>query len=483
MSTTSTSPADFKHRAAEAAVDAHVAAVFDKSARGKDDLRKMILPELGDPLAVRTLAERIKRHTLQNLDQYLTQFVEQVRGHGGHVHFAADGEQANAIIAAIAKQANAGLIVKSKSMVSEEIELNHALEAAGLEVLETDLGEYILQLAGEKPSHIVTPMAHKTREEVGRLFVEKLGIEYTSDPTALTKAARRVLREKFRAADMGIIGANFAVAESGTVVIVTNEGNGRMCSSRPRVLVCLMGMEKLIPARRHLPIFLKLLGKSATGQRITCYTSLISGPKRPGDFDGPEEFHLVVLDNGRSHILESEYRDALRCIRCGACLNACPVYRKIGGHAYDATYPGPIGSVITPLLVSLEQYKDLPSACSLCGACLEACPVKIDLPTQLIHLRNDVIHKGKAPLSWKLGFKGWRLGMSSTFLYRMGAMMGRWFMRIGSRDGWKHKMPSTGGIWTRYRDLPVMPEPFHKRWDRLQKELEQAGGNGTGGTR
>ncbi|MBI4578221.1 MAG: iron-sulfur cluster-binding protein [Planctomycetes bacterium] len=466
---------DFKHRAAAAATNLRIAEIFDRSARGKDDLRRLAMPELPHPLDTRELAARIKNHTLQNLDRYLDQFASRVRDHGGHVHFAADGTQANQIITEIAQAASAGLIVKSKSMVSEEIELNHALQAAGLNVLETDLGEYILQLAGEKPSHIVTPMAHKPKEEVGQLFAAKLGIPYTDDPTALTKAARKVLRESFRAADMGIIGANFAVAETGTVVIVTNEGNGRFCSSRPRLLVCLMGMEKLVPQLKHVPIYLKLLAKSATGQRITCYTSMITGPKRAGDFDGPEEFHVVILDNGRSHVLAGEYRDALRCIRCGACLNACPIYRKIGGHAYDATYPGPIGSVISPLFTSLATYADLPSACSLCGACLEACPVRIDLPTQLIHLRSDVNKDGHSPLSWRLGFKGWKLGMSSGLLYRLGATFGRWFMKIGARDGWKHKLPATGGIWTRYRDVPVMPKPFHKRWADLQKELDEEG--------
>lgn len=462
---------DFKHRAAEAAKDPRIAAIFDKSARMKDDARRLILPELPEPFGTRELAATIKRHTLQNLDRYLDQFTSRVRDHGGQVHFAGDGGQANQIITEIAQAASARLIVKSKSMVSEEIELNHALEAAGLNVLETDLGEYILQLANEKPSHIVTPMAHKPKEEVGELFAEKLGIPYSDDPTTLTKAARKVLREKFFQADMGIIGANFAVAETGTVAIVTNEGNGRFCSSRPRLVVCLMGIEKLIPRMKHLPVFLKLLGKSATGQRITCYTSLISGPRRAGDFDGPEEFHLVLLDNGRTRVLGSEYRDALRCIRCGACLNACPIYRKIGGHAYDATYPGPIGSVISPLLTSLAQYADLPSACSLCGACLEACPVRIDLPTHLIHLRNDAIKDGHAPLSWNLGFKGWKLGMSASFLYRMGSAMGRLFMKFGANNGWKKKLPATGGIWTQYRDIPSMPKPFHKRWKDLQKEL------------
>jgi len=468
---------DFKRQAAAAVADRRLQEIFDRATRQKDDGRRAILPELGDPLAVRNLAAQIKDHTLENLDRYLEQFIDQIRRRGGQVHFAADGPQARSVIVEIARGAGARLIVKSKSMVSEEIELNHDLEAAGFEVVETDLGEYILQLAGEKPSHIVTPVAHKNRQDVGRLFADKLGIPYTTDPPELTMVARRVLREKFRTADLGIIGANFAVAETGTVCIVTNEGNGRYCSSRPRVLVCLMGLEKLVPRMADLPVFLKLLGKSATGQRITCYTSLITGPKRPGDFDGPEEFHLVLMDNRRSAVLGSDYMQTLRCIRCGACLNACPVYRKIGGHAYEATYPGPIGKVITPLLNSLEVYEHLPQASSLCGACLDACPVRIDIPTHLIRLREELVRRGRSPLAFRLGFKGWRLGMSSRWLYRWGAMKARWFMWLVSRNGWCRWMPSTGGVWTRHRDLPVMPaRPFRARWAALQKELESEDG-------
>ncbi len=471
--TTQPAAPDFKRSAAAALADERIGIIFDRSTRLNDDARRAIMPELGDPLAIGELAARIKDHTLQNLDRYLAQLVDKVRSCGGHVHFAETGEDAREIITGIGRRAGANLVVKSKSMVSEEIELNRQLERAGLDVLETDLGEYILQLAGEKPSHIVTPVAHKSKEEVGELFVEKIGIEYTSDPPTLTKAARRVLRAKFKAADMGIIGANFAVAETGTICIVTNEGNGRFCSSRPRVLVCLMGIEKVIPQMKHLAVFLKLLGKSGTGQRITCYTNLITGPKREGDFDGPQEFHLVLMDRGRSGILASDYRQALRCIRCGACLNACPVYRKIGGHAYESTYPGPIGSVITPLLESLETYECLPAASSLCHACLEACPVRIDIPTMLIHLRYDLLKCGRAPLMWRIGFKFWRMGMHSKFLYSWGARMARWYLALKARNGWIRKLPLDGKAWTNERDFPILAKtPFHRRWPRLKSQID-----------
>lgn len=467
---------DFKKSAALALANERIRVVFDRSTRRKDDGRRAALPELGHPLAlpVRELAARIKDHTLQNLDHYLERLIGNVERHGGKVHFAETGDQANEIITTIAREAGIKLIVKGKTMVSEEIELNHELEKAGFEVAETDLGEYILQLAGDKPSHIVTPVAHKTKEDVGKLFAEKMGIDYTDDPPTLTGVARRVLRDKYRHSDMGIIGANFAVAETGTICIVTNEGNGRFCSSRPRVLVCLMGIEKLLPRMKDLAVFLKLLAKSATGQRMTCYTSLTTGPKREGDFDGPDEFHLVLLDRNRTRILGSDYRETLRCIRCGACLNICPVYRKIGGHAYESVYPGPIGKLITPLLNSLDEYPALPTASSLCGACLEACPVRIDIPEMLIHMRNDLLKSGQAPWMWRVGFKFWKIGMFSQGLYRLGAKMGRWYMSLIGRDGWVRKLPADGRQWTESRDFPMLAkEPFHKRWARLNAELEK----------
>jgi len=460
---------DFKKKSAVALANERLKVITDTATRRKDNGRKQAMPELRDSLAVREMAARIKDHTLQNLDRYTEQLADNVRGHGGHVHFAHTGEQACAIIRTIAAETGSQRIVKSKAMASEEIELNHDLEAAGLEVVETDLGEYILQLAGEKPSHIVTPVAHKNREDVAELFHEKLGIEYTTDPPTLTAHARRILREKFRHSQMGIIGCNFAV-----VVIVTNEGNGRFGASRPRVLVCLMGMEKILPRMKDLSLFLKILSKSATGQRITCYTSLTNGPRREGDFDGPEEFHLVIMDRNRTKILGSPYRSTLRCIRCGACLNACPVYRKIGGHAYEATYPGPIGKLITPLLNGIDAYENLPQASSLCGACLDACPVRIDIPTMLIEMRNDLQSSGRMPFFYRMGFKGWRIGMQSKFLYHWGAKMAHKFLDVGTQDGWHRHLPGMASAWTDHRDFPVMADkPFHQRWDDLKTGLDR----------
>ncbi len=465
---------DFKHRVAAALADEHLGGVIDRGTRRQDGARRAMLPELHDPLAVRELAAQIKDHTLQNLDRYLAQLVENVRKVGGQVHFASDGEQACTIITDIAKKAAVHRIVKSKSMVSEEVELDRELESAGFEVVETDLGEYILQIGHEKPFHLVVPAVHKSKEDIGRLFAEKLGIPYTCDPEQLTATARSILREKFRTADMGITGANFAVAETGSICILTNEGNGRFCTSRPRVLVTLMGIEKVIPRMRDLAVFLKLLGKSATGQRITCYTNLITGPKRPGDFDGPEEFHLVIMDRGRRGILESKYRQTLRCIRCGACLNACPVYRKIGGHAYGTVYPGPIGKLVSPLLNSIEECRDLPQASSLCGACLEACPVRIDIPTMLIEMRSDLQQRGRMPLLWTIGFKFWRIGMSSSWLYRLGSKLNGWFMRRLAAGGWLRKLPGPGAGWTDHRDFPALDaRPFHDRWNALREELDR----------
>lgn len=463
---------DFHARVHDAIATPGLTAAITRATLRQYEARKVMMAELGDPLAVRELAAKIKDHTLSHLDRYLSLFVENMQRNGGQVHFARTGEQAAGIITEIGKSCGVKRIVKVKSMASEEIQLDHVLEAAGFEVNETDLGEFIVQIDHDRPSHIVIPVIHKTTKQIAQSFEKVLGVPYTENPETLTMHARKHLREKFRTADMGICGCNFGVAETGTICIVTNEGNGRYCTTRPKVVVALMGLEKVVPTMADLGVMLKLLAKSATGQRLTTYTNLMSGPRRPGDLDGPDEFHVVIMDRGRSAILGSEYREALRCIRCGACLNACPVYRTIGGHAYGKVYPGPIGSMLTPLLEGMCEYKDLPNASSLCGACLDACPVRIPIPEFLIQLRDDLRRRGQMPLLQRLAFRMWRIGMKSKFLYRVGSRMGHIFMDgLLAKDGWHTKLPPPFNVWTDQRDFPAMaPRSFHKMWKDIEEK-------------
>lgn len=463
---------DFMKSAHEATHDAGLQDAMEISVVKKDYARRAILKELPDANALRELAGNIKRHTLDNLDYYIEQLEANVIKNGGQVHFAFSAEDANNLVVEIAKKNNCKLIVKSKSMVSEETELNHALIAAGLEPVETDLGELIIQLDDDHPSHLVMPIIHKRAKEVGKIFAEYFKVPYTDDPQALAEIARVYLRERFNKADMGISGVNFAVAETGTICLCTNEGNGRMCTSRPRVHVALMGMEKIIPNLADLPIFLKLLARSATGQSLTQYSNLITGPKRAGEHDGPEEFHLIIMDNGRSRILASDYRDTLRCIRCGACLNACPIYRKVGGHTYGSVYPGPIGALITPLFNGLKEHKHLPHASSLCGACFEACPVKINIPEMLIKMKADQTRKGISKWYEKVMFKFWAIGLKHSWSYNFGQWGQRFFMRhfTRSKNGWITRLPGPAKGWTDIRDFPQPPaKSFRDLWKEHQR--------------
>ena len=428
---------------------------------------------------LRNQAAEIKRHTLNNLDYYLELLCQQVSHNGGEVHFAKDDREANAIIADLALSRGVKLATKSKSMVSEEMGLNKVLAEIGVEAVETDLGEYIIQLAEETPFHIIAPAVHKTREDVSQLFAEKIHRPGLVEIEDMAQVARETLREKFLQADMGITGANFLVAETGTLVIVTNEGNGRFCTSAPRIHVALTGMEKVIPSLEDLAIFLRLLPRAATGQRITSYVSFVSGPKRSQDEDGPEEFHLVIVDNGRSRLLrDPELREALSCIRCGACLNICPVYRKVGGHAYGWVYPGPIGAVISPVLVGLKEAKDLPYASSLCGACREVCPVKINLPHMLLKLRNRLAESDKASergvgLLEKLLAQGYCRLMGSPCLLALTRRIVRLVQPALARHGKIGNVPIPPfSRWTKARDLPALPaRPFRQIWDEeLSKE-------------
>ncbi len=387
------------------------------------------------------------------------------------MHFATTADEARDIILDIARRTGARMAVKSKSMATEEIHLNDALTAAGVTPVETDLGEYIIQLAHERPSHIIAPAIHKTKGQVAELFARELKREVAADPEVLTRIARAELREKFLQADLGITGANFAVAETGTVVLVTNEGNGRMVTSLPRVHVAVMGVEKVVPSMTDLMVFLNVLAKSATGQKLSVYTTLVQGPRRPEELEGPDEFHLVLLDNGRIAQIGGTLREALYCLRCGACLNVCPVYRQIGGHAYGYTYPGPIGILLTAMLNGPRSVKELSHASSLCGACAEACPVRIDIPRMLIELRKEVDEAKLAPWTERVVFKAFAWLLGQPALYRLGGPLGRLLQRPFVRSGRIRALPLLFGRWTRTRDLPpVATRTFQERWAALERE-------------
>jgi len=427
---------------------------------------------------LRTQARAIKDDVLLHLDQYLEKFVGQAEARGAKFHWARDAAEANAIICRLASERNARSIVKSKSMTTEETHLNVALEAAGIQVIETDLGEYIIQLADETPSHIIVPAIHKTKRQIAELFTQELGIPPTDDVAKLTSTARATLRDRFAAADIGISGVNFGVAETGTIVILENEGNIRLTTSLPRFHIAVMGIEKLVPRFADLDIFLKLLPRSGTGQRLTTYQSFITGTKQNASDDGPEELHVVMLDNGRSRMLAHPVtRQSLACIRCGACLNACPVYQQIGGHAYGSVYPGPIGAVITPQLMGLGKTQQLPYASSLCGACREVCPVKIDIPRLLLHLRGEITENGSAEVRQaksrtmeRLAFKMWRMMMMRPWAYKLSAKMGRLFQGFVVKDGKIGRVKGGGlagplGAWTSGRDLrPLDQKSFREQW-------------------
>jgi L-lactate dehydrogenase complex protein LldF len=429
---------------------------------------------LPDYQELRDQARALKEHALAHLDHYLEQFESRLTARGGKVIWCRDGNEAAAFLVRLAQEKKARRLVKSKSMTTEEIGLNEHLERAGLEVVETDLGEYIVQLAKSRPYHIVAPAMNMTRYDVADLFSRELGIPRETVPERQTQIARAVLREKFLTADIGISGANFLVADSGAVVLVTNEGNGRMVSTLPRVHVAIAGIEKIIPRAQDLAVFLKLLGRSATGQPLSVYTSFLSGPRRAGEIDGPEEFYVVLLDNGRTRVLADPARsETLFCLRCGACLNHCPVYRKIGGHNYPWVYSGPIGSVIGPLYRGLERDSWLPFASSLCGACAEVCPVRIDLPGQLLELRREITElktgRGRGFLE-RIGFRAWSWLASRPRMYAMTGKIGSMILRAPAG---KAAMLAAGPLraWTGERELPILPRrSFRQLWRARKKE-------------
>ena len=458
----------FPQRAGAALKDAFLQEALTIATTKFIDLRKEAFAGFPAGEALRDQARRIKEATLQRLDAHLGRLADNVERLGGHVHWASTGAEAREIVLRLCRERGVRTVVKSKSMATEEIDLNEALEGAGVTPIETDLGEYIIQLAGEKPSHIIAPAIHKTKGQVAELFSKALDGRFAADPEVLTAAARKELRQKFLDADMGITGANFAVAETGTVVLVTNEGNGRMVTSLPRVHVAVMGMEKVIPSMTDLMVFLAILARSATGQQLSSYTTLVRGPRQPGELEGPEEFHLILLDSGRIRQIAGPLREALYCLRCGACLNVCPVYRQIGGHAYGHTYPGPIGILLTAMLRGTESVKELAHASTLCGACKDVCPVRIDIPRMLIELREHVDQEKVAPWAERAMFRAARRIMSSPALFRMGARVGRLLQAPWVRGGRVRRLPLFLGRWTATRDLPpVAQRTFSERWKDL----------------
>jgi L-lactate dehydrogenase complex protein LldF len=433
-------------------------------------LRAAAVSEVPEWETLRVIAAAAKDHALAHLDAHLLQLEARVTALGGVVHWAAGGDAARRIIVDLARDRGVRTVVKSKSMVTEEIHLNPAFDAAGIKVVETDLGEYVCQLAGEAPSHLIAPIIHKSVASVSELFTEKLGVDRTDQPEQLNRVARQVLRAEFLAADMGITGVNFAIAETGTVVVVENEGNARLCTTRPRIHVALMGIEKVLPRLADLGVLLRLLARSATGQRASVYVSLITGPRRPGETDGPEEFHLVILDNGRTRLLaDPQLRESLRCIRCGACLNVCPVYERVGGHAYEAVYSGPIGAVITPALEGLERAGELPFASSLCGACAEVCPVKIDLPRMLIEQRSRVVRSGLTGRVDRLFARAWSFAMGSPARLGFLAGLGRIVQRAVVRRGRIERLPYPFAGWTAHRTAPPLAATSFRTWWRTAR--------------
>ncbi|MEI3604140.1 LutB/LldF family L-lactate oxidation iron-sulfur protein [Pseudogracilibacillus sp. SE30717A] len=419
----------------------------------------------------RTLGEEIRSHTIEHLDYYLEQLSDQVVKRGGNVFFAQTAKEATDYINNIVKQKNGQKVVKAKSMVTEEIGLNAVLQQEGVEVVETDLGEWILQLDEDPPSHIVAPALHKDRERIREVFSEQRAYNGTSQPEDLTLFAREQLRKDFLSADIGITGCNFAVAESGTVTLVTNEGNARLATSLPDTHIAVMGMERIVPTWEELDVLVSLLTRAAVGQKLTSYITSLTGPRLEGEIDGPSEFHLVIVDNGRSKILGSEFQSALHCIRCAACINVCPVYRHIGGHAYGSIYPGPIGAVITPLLDGYEKHEELPYASSLCAACTEACPVKIPLHELLIKHRQ-VITEENPSLSEKMMMNGFAEWASHPAAYKLSTKMARpllapWIKSEKIKNG-----PGPLKAWTTTRDFPAPNKQSFRSWFQKRQKGE-----------
>jgi L-lactate dehydrogenase complex protein LldF len=465
---------DFPARACRALGDAHLQSVFRRFGHGFVDKRAQAAANLPEFEALRDQGRDLRNHVLDHLDHYLERFESRVIAAGGHVHWCRDAAEACETVLKLCRAAEARLVTKGKSMVAEEVGLNGALEAAGLAVVETDLGEYIIQLRQEPPSHIIAPAIHVTKEEVAEAFRAHhphLPPERVLDQAIqLVDEARTVLRQRYQEAEVGITGANFLIAESGSAVLVTNEGNGDLTQLFPKTHIVITGIEKVVPTFEDAALLLRLLARSATGQEFSAYTTVTTGPRRAEDADGPREFHVVLVDNGRSRLLGSEFREVLRCIRCGACMNHCPVYGAVGGHAYGWVYPGPIGAVLDPALVGVAEAHHLPGASTFCGRCEAVCPTRIPLPDLMRHWRERAFEAGLMSAGFRRGLGLWAWAARRPWLYRLGTRLAVGVLGwLGGRRGRFRRLP-LAGAWTAGRDLPA-PEggTFQDRWARSRR--------------
>ncbi len=473
MTVHSTSP-QFKQNAARALNDGQLQKALGNVKQGFIDKRQAAADKLPEFEALRDAARDIKNHTLEHLDLYLEAYEEKVKASGGHVHFARNADEARDIILGICRDAGAKTVTKGKSMISEEIGINHYLEAKGIRPVETDLGEYIIQLRNELPSHIIAPAVHlnatQVEEDFRRVHTHLDAKRDLSEPVQLLTEARAVLRERFLAADVGITGANFLVAETGTSIIVTNEGNGDLTQILPKTHIVLASIEKLVPTLEDVSQLLRVLARSATGQEMSVYTTFSTGPRRSADADGPENYHVVILDNGRSSMLGTSFEEMLRCIRCGACMNHCPVYHAVGGHAYGWVYPGPMGAVLTPSLIGVDKAGHLPNASTFCGRCESVCPVRIPLPKLMRHWREREFERHLTPATVRSGLRLWGFFARRPALYRLATRAAMGALALAGRQRGRFSwLPMSKG-WTKYRDFPApQGETFQARWKRERK--------------
>ena len=449
----------FKENAVEALGNEQLQRAMHNVEAGFIGKRKAAADRLPEFDQLRANARDIKNHTLAHLDLYLEAYEANLTAAGGLLHFARNSEEARSVVLDICKRVNARTVTKGKSMISEEINLNEALSAAGVDPIETDLGEYIIQLRGEHPSHIIAPAVHVLKEQVEadfrRVHTHLAPERNLDEPESLLGEARAVLRDKFLKSDIGVTGANFLIAETGTSIIVTNEGNGDLTQTLPRIHIVIASIEKLVPTLDDVSQILRVLARSATGQDFSVYTTLSTGPRRPGDPDGPEEYHVILLDNGRSSMLGSEFQDMLRCIRCGACMNHCPVYHAVGGHAYGSVYPGPMGAVLTPSLYGVDKAGHLPNASTFCGRCESVCPMMIPLPKMMRHWREREFERNLSPATFRAGLSVWAFFATRPWLYHLATRIGMLVLGFaGKARGRFSWLPLAGG-WTKYRDLPA----------------------------